>query len=176
MGSPLIPGKQPGSYPPTSLPPGELISLFPDTLNFPVAFHLVVGYKESQNITQNVNTTKEVCLGYIAQGPGRKRMAGSAGQLIEGPAEGTWTGFHRGTNEGWPGVPGLAKQSSHHPEHSQLGAHQGGRGRGHPASHSPPTRPRARTPLMRTRGPVSRASRASPLLPCAVVLGFVVAA
>lgn len=90
-------------------PPGELISLFPDTLNFPVAFHLVLGYKESQSITQNVNTTKEVCLGYIAQGPGRKRMAGSAGQLIEEPADGTWTGFHRGTNEGWPGVPGTGK-------------------------------------------------------------------
>lgn len=82
---------------PTFFPLGEILSLFPDTLNFPLAFHLVLGYKESKKFPKM--STKKVCLGYICQGPGWKRMAHSAGWLRKGLAEEMGT-ESRGTNKG----------------------------------------------------------------------------
>lgn len=46
---------------PTLSPLGELISLFPDTLNFPLAFRLILGSKESQK-SPKISTKKKSLL------------------------------------------------------------------------------------------------------------------
>lgn len=46
---------------PTLSPLGELISLFPDTLNFPLAFRLILGSKESQK-SPKISTKKKSVL------------------------------------------------------------------------------------------------------------------
>lgn len=81
---------------PTLSPPGELISLFPDTLIFPLAFHLILGHKESQS---HPKCQPKFCLGCVGQSPGRKKMAPSAGWLKKGLAEEMGT-ESQGTDKG----------------------------------------------------------------------------